>query len=264
MGMRREFSGISVARKEGLKQNIRFESFSFNPDNGQLWQGQSEIRLTPKAAAVLRVLIANAGSPVSKDQLFSSVWRGTAVTDGALTSCIQELRKAFGDDARRPRYIETRHRLGYQFVAVLSAPAAVAGHSSEEILAIAVLPFADISPEHDQGYLCDGLAIELISALSGVHGLRVVSRTASFQFRETGGDIRSIGSQLGVGYLVEGSVRKTEARLRVIVQLVDVAAGYHRWSQQFDCTPEDVFAIQDEMAEGVANTLRSAERALQA
>ncbi len=237
-----------------MGQQIRFADFSFDPETGQLRQGQAEIRLTPKAAAVLRVLAANAGAPVSKEQLFSTVWSETAVSDDALTSCIQELRKAFGDDAKQPRYIETRHRRGYQFVASLDA--AEPADRPKEPFAIAVLPFTDISPEHDQDYICDGLAVELIGAFSMVSGLRVVSRTASFQFRGEGADVRSVGSLLGAGYLLEGSIRKTKDRLRVIVQLVDVMSGYYKWAQQFDRTPEDVFAIQDEIIEDVINVLR--------
>ena len=257
LGGFRDFSGISTAKgqEQSLGQCVRFDGFSFDLETGQLRQGTSEIRLTPKAAAVLRLLVTNAGSPVSKDQLFSLVWSETAVSDDALTSCVQELRKALGDDARQPRYIETRHRLGYRFLAPL-ASAAGAAHPNKPPFAIAVLPFTDISPQHDQDYLCDGLAMELISALSAVRELRVVSRTASFQFRGPGADVRSIGSHLGAAYFLEGAIRKTRDRLRVMVQLVDVTSGYHKWSQQFDRTPEDVFAIQEEITEGVIGALR--------
>jgi adenylate cyclase len=223
-----------------------------------LWSGSREIRLTPKAAAVLKVLITHAGQPVSKDDLFAAVWSDTAVSDDALTSCIQELRKALEDDARNPRFIETRHRRGYQFVARLTATEAAADASSPaaDTSAIAVLPFADMSPGRDQDYLCEGLAEELINALTHIDGLRVAARTASFQFRSSGADIREIGRQLGVGTLLEGSLRKADDRLRVTVQLVEVDTGYHRWSQRFDRRLDDVFAIQDEIAESVATSLR--------
>ena len=114
-----------------------------------------------------------------------------------------------------------------------------------EISAIAVLPFADMSPERDQDYLCEGLAEELINALTRIEGLRVASRTASFQFRATGADIRAVAQHLGVGALLEGSVRKMDDCLRVTVQLIEVATGFHRWSQRFDRKLDDVFAIQD-------------------
>ena len=134
---------------------------------------------------------------------------------------------------------------------VADSPAA-----TRDISAIAVLPFADMSPGRDQDYLCEGLAEELINALTHIDGLRVAARTASFQFRATGADVRAVGRQLGVGTLLEGSVRKADDRLRVTVQLIEVATGYHRWSQRFDRTLDDVFAIQDEIAESVATSLR--------
>jgi DNA-binding winged helix-turn-helix (wHTH) protein len=103
-----------------MERDVRFDGFRFELGSGRLWSGAQEIRLTPKAAAVLGVLVAHAGDPVSKEALFESVWRDTVVTDDALVSCIRELRRALGDDAREPRYIETRHRRGYRFAASLT------------------------------------------------------------------------------------------------------------------------------------------------
>jgi len=241
-------------------RDVSFSGYRFDAGTGRLWAGTREIRLTPKAAAVLNALVRRAGQPVSKDELFASVWNGTAVGDDALTSCIQELRRALDDDAKQPRFIETRHRRGYRFVAQLSAPAAESGPPAQPhadaISSIAVLPFADMSPARDQDYLCEGLAEELINALTHIDGLRVAARTASFQFRSAGADIHEIGRQLAVGALLEGSVRKADNRLRVTVQLIEVATGYHRWSQRFDRLLDDVFAIQDEIAERVVASLR--------
>ena len=244
-----------------MEQGVRFGGYHFDIDTGRLWFGKGEIRLTPKAAAVLRMLVTHAGEPVSKERLFASVWSGVAVSDDALTSCVQELRRALDDDPKQPRFIETRHRLGYRFVASLrtgTAPETLEQirPSNADVTAIAVLPFADMSPDRDQDYLCEGLAEELISALTHIDGLRVASRTASFQFRGPGADVRAVGQQLGVGTLLEGSVRKADDRLRVNVQLVEVATGFRRWSQRFDRRLDDVFAIQDEIAESVATSLR--------
>jgi adenylate cyclase len=243
-----------------MEQGVRFDRYRFDVETGQLWAGKEEVRLTPKASAVLKVLVAHAGEPVPKENLFASVWSGTIVGDDALTSCIQELRRALADDAKQPRFIETRHRRGYRFVAPLAtaapAPAAASAASAPDISAIAVLPFLDLSPDRDQDYLCEGLAEELINALTQIDGLRVASRTASFQFRNPGADVQDVGRQLGVGTLLEGSVRKADDRLRITVQLIEVATGYHRWSQRFDRTLDDVFAIQDEIAESVVTSLR--------
>ena len=242
-----------------MKQAVRFGSYLFELGSGRLSAGEREVRLTPKAAAVLKELVTRAGTPVSKEELFASVWSGTIVSDDALTSCIQELRRALADDPRQPRFIETRHRRGYRFIApVTDAATEAADHSPDPggISTIAVLPFADMSPEHNQDYLCDGLAEELINALTHIDGLRVAARTASFQFRGGAADVRDIGRQLGVGALLDGSVRKAADRLRVTVQLVDVRTGYHLWSERFDRTLDDVFAIQDQIAESVATLLR--------
>ena len=225
---------------------VCFGRYRFEPQIARLCSDEREIRLTRKAAAVLGLLVACAGRPVTKAELFASVWSDRVVSDDALTTCIQELRKALGDDPRKPRYIETRHRSGYQFVAALS----------RGVAALAVLPFADMSAARDQEYFCEGLAEEMIDALANVDGLRVAARSASFQFRRAGLDIRQVGRQLGVEALLVGSVRKYAERLRITVQLIEVASGYHKWSHRFERTLGDVFAIQDEIAQAVATLLR--------
>jgi adenylate cyclase len=235
-----------------MERDLSFGRYRFEPVTGRLWAGPQEIRLTPKASGVLRTLVARAGTPVTKDELFASVWDGACVSDDALTSCVQELRRALADDPKQPQFIETRHRRGYRFIASIKDPVPAA----PEAMTIAVLPFVDMSPEHDQDYLCDGLAEELINVLAQIDGLRVSARTASFQFRDRGADVGEIGRRLGVATLLEGSVRKAANRLRVGVQLIDVETGYHWWSQRFDRTLDDVFAIQDEIAECVATRLR--------
>ncbi|HEX6396846.1 MAG TPA: winged helix-turn-helix domain-containing protein, partial [Steroidobacteraceae bacterium] len=151
-----------------------FGNFRFEPASARLWQDDTEIKLTRKAALVLAALLEKPGEPVSKSALFATVWRGTVVSDDALVTCVQELRKALGDDAKQPRYIETRHRQGYRFAAPVVSELAA---GTDDSLAIAVLPFADMSPGRDQDYLCEGLAEELIDALAHIEGLRVAART---------------------------------------------------------------------------------------
>src|SRR5262245_52482503 len=113
-----------------MEQDVSFGRYRFEFETARLWSGESEVRLTPKASAVLKGLVTNAGKPVSKEELFASVWNGTAVTDDALTTCIQELRKALADNVKQPRFIETRHRRGYRFVATLSQIVAGNGAAS--------------------------------------------------------------------------------------------------------------------------------------
>ena len=254
---------MAVARAQNaIEPVIGFGSYRFDNQTGRLWSDGQEVRLTPKASAVLKMLVERAGHPVTKEALFASVWKDTVVSDDALTSCIQELRKALADDARQPRFIETRHRRGYQFVAKLSdGPNQTLQQSTGQATAadsIAVLPFTDMSPDRSQEYLCEGLAEELINALTGIDGLRVASRTAAFQFRSAGADVREVGRQLGVATLLEGSVRKSEDRLRITVQLIEVETGYHRWSERYDRKLDDVFAIEDEIAKHVVTLLKGA------
>ena len=122
---------------------------------------------------------------------------------------------------------------------------------------VAILPFVDMSPQRDQDYFCDGMAEEIINALCCVPGLKVASRTSSFQFKGRNDDVREIGRTLAVGAVLEGSVRKAGDRLRITAQLVGTRDGYHLWSETFDRRLEDVFAIQTEIAQQVARTLRS-------
>lgn len=131
-------------------------------------------------------------------------------------------------------------------------PAANAGSEPR----VAVLPFVDMSPEKNQDYFCEGMAEEIINALCAVHGLRVASRLASFQLKDRAGDIREVGRLLNVQSVLHGSVRKAADRLRITAQLINVADGFHLWSQTFDRSLEDVFAVQEEIARDVVAALR--------
>jgi TolB-like protein/thioredoxin-like negative regulator of GroEL len=121
---------------------------------------------------------------------------------------------------------------------------------------IAVLPFVDMSAGRDQEYLCDGIAEEILTALTQVSGLRVAARSSSFKFKAQGLDARAVGARLGVDVVLEGALRRAGDRLRVTVQLVEVEGGYQRWSQRFEGEAAEIFAIQDEIAAAVAKLLR--------
>jgi len=131
-----------------------------------------------------------------------------------------------------------------------------AGASGPQLASIAVLPFADLSPDHDQEYFCDGMTEEIIDALAKINGFRVVARTSSFAFKGKQQDIREIGQKLNVATVLEGSVRKDGDRLRVTAQLNSVADGYHLWSETYERELKDVFAVQDEISRAIVNTLQ--------
>ena len=142
-----------------------------------------------------------------------------------------------------PTGIQRDHNPGFRAVVADDKPS------------IAVLPFVDMSPEKDQGYFCEGVAEEILNALTKIQALSVAARSSSFQYKTGGGDVRKIGQELGVKTLLEGSVRKSENRIRVTAQLVKTEDGYHLWSKTFDEELKDVFAIQDEIAACIAEAL---------
>lgn len=245
---------------------LLFGDCALDPARRELRRSGGLVHVEPQVFDLLLHLIENRDRVVSKDDLLSAVWHGRIVSESTLSNRINAARSAVGDSGERQLFIRTVARRGLRFVGEVTQEAAepargeaAAGPApvpQDEDPSIAVLPFADMSPERDQDYLCDGLAEELINVLTNIDGLRVAARTASFQFRDPGADIRDVGRRLGVGALLEGSVRKAADRLRITVQLIDVATGYHLSSRRFDRTLEDIFAIQDEIAESVANTLR--------
>ena len=135
-----------------------------------------------------------------------------------------------------------------------ATPSAAGVHAA--VKSIAVLPLADMSPERDQEYFCEGMAEEVLNALTKIQALRVASRSSAFAFKGQNLDIRRVGEQLGVGTVLEGSVRKAGNRLRITAQLINVADGYHLWSDRYDRDMEDVFAIQEEIAGNIVKALR--------
>ena len=139
---------------------------------------------------------------------------------------------------------------------VAPSTTSVAGAGANDRSSIVVLPFADMSPEKDQEYFCDGMAEEVINALAQLEGLHVVARTSAFSFKGRDIDVRKIGGELGVQSVLEGSVRKAGDRLRVTAQLINVADGYHLWSERFNRQLDDVFAIQDDISASIVETLK--------
>jgi len=221
------------------------------PDLNQITKAGSKISLEPKAIEVLLCLAGNAGEVISRKEIIKKVWAGTFVSDGVLAYCISELRKAFGDDAKNPRIIQTIPRRGYRLIAPVSEIQTETGVRPS----IAVLAFIDMSENKDQAYFCDGISEEIINDLAQIKGLNVASRTSSFAFKDRPEDIRVIGRKLDVDTLLEGSVRKSGDHLRITAQLVNTADGYHLWSKSYDRKLKDVFAIQDEISHNIVQSL---------
>ncbi len=219
-----------------------------------LKRGQAKT-LEPRAFELLTYLIEHRDHVVEKQELFDQVWKESFVTDGALTQEIKNIRRAIGDDAASPRYIRTVQKHGYRFIADVTEERQAADDPSVEP-SIAVLPFANPSAAPENEYFCDGLAEELLNALTRVSDLRVVARTSAFAFKHRHLDVREIGRRLNAAAVLEGSVQRTGNRVRILTQLINASDGYHLWSERFDCEMDDIFAIQDEIAGAIIDKLK--------
>jgi len=195
--------------------------------------------------------------------IFHAILHGNFDSSGAGSAMEAVLRRSLAKSAS-DRYSNlgelVRDLEAVSTSSAVSALSTSVRHAEEPLPSIAVLPFADMSAARDQEYFCEGIAEEILNSLTQIDGLRVASRTSSFQFKHSDEDVRQIGERLSVRTILEGSVRKAGDRLRVTVQLIDVANGYHLWSKRYDSELKDVFEIQDEIAQ---NTARALEPLLQ-
>lgn len=245
-------------------RRIAFGDYQFDCGTRQLWRGDTEIKLAPRASALLAILAERPTQVVGKQELIDRLWKGRAVGDDALTSCVQELRRALGDDPRNPRFVETRHRRGYCLVLPTSpAPAASADPTTDRArlpalsdkASIAVLPFLNLSEDPGQEHFVDGITEDIITELSRFRYLFVIARNSSFVYKGRGVDVRQVARELSVRYVLEGSIRRTGTRIRVTGQLVDALDGSHIWAERYDRQLEDVFAVQEELTQAIVGAL---------
>src|SRR4051812_19856424 len=239
---------------------LSFGHYRLQPRRG-LSAGAREVRLTPKALSLLSFMAERPGEVVTKDELFAAVWPETTVGDAALVTCIQELRSALKDDARQPRYIETLHRRGYRFIGK-AAPATVkdavdkpAALPLPDRPSIAVLPFSNMSGDADQDYFADGISEDLITGLARIRWLFVIARNSSFVYKQRAVDVKQVSRELGVRYVLEGSVRRAGNQVRITAQLVDATSGAHHWAERYDREIGDIFAVQDEITQSVVGAI---------
>jgi len=244
-------------------QALAFGRYRLDPRHGLMF-GAREVKLTPKALALLSYLVERPRALVTKDELFAAVWPETTVGDAALVTCIQELRKALRDDARRPLYIETLHRRGYRFIGKTTSLDRSSGFGNKidalslpDRPSIAVLPFSNMNGEADQNYadqdyFADGISEDLITGLARIRWLFVIARNSSFVYKKRAVDVKEIGRALGVRHVLEGSVRRDGGRLRISAQLIDATTGAHHWAESYDREVGDIFAVQDEITRRVA------------
>jgi TolB-like protein len=250
---------------------FQFEDFVLDSDRRELARGSEPIGIGPQVFDLLLYLVQNREHVVTKDDLIEGVWAGRIVSESTLTSHINAVRKAIGDTGNEQRLLRTIARKGYRFVGnvweagasrnVAPDVAAKPDRSEEAGLlvpdrpSIAVLPFLNLSGDVSQDYFVDGVVEDIISALSRVRWLFVIARNSSFTYKERAVDVKQVGRELGVRYVLEGSLRRATTRVRITGQLVDASTGATLWSERFESALEDLFELQDQMATSVVGEL---------
>jgi TolB-like protein len=231
----------------------------------ELRRGAELIAIEPKAFDLLVFLVLHRDRVVSKDDLLQAVWGGRIVSESALTTRINAVRRALGDDGTAQRLVRTFTRKGVRFISEVAempdqamptagerpCPAAPAADKPS----IAVLPFQNMCGDPEQEYFVDGMVEEIITALSRFPRLVVIARNSSFTYKGKATDVRQVGRELGVRYVLEGSVRKAGNRVRIAGQLINSGTGAHIWADRFDGTLDDIFELQDQVASSVVSAI---------
>jgi TolB-like protein/DNA-binding winged helix-turn-helix (wHTH) protein/Flp pilus assembly protein TadD len=289
-----------------LNEPFKVGEWHVDPSTGRIQLQNSEVRLEPKVMTVLVCLAQEAGKVVSREQLEATAWAGTVVGYDSLASTIIKLRKAFADDSKNPRVIETVPKRGYRLIAAVKPALTEKANTAPEPVepgttlpktgkrplmiavfamlvivvflvwtfagpnlsdpdpnhrtatdkpGIAVLPFKNISNDPEQDYFSDGMTADLITDLSKISGLSVIARNSVFTYKNNPADVRKVGEELNVRYVIEGSVRKANNTLRISARLIDTRSGFNLWADRFDGSLENIFVLQGEVAAKIISSL---------
>jgi transcriptional activator of cad operon len=268
---------------------LRVGAWRVDPRAGQISRQGEVVRVEARTMKLLLCLAERAGEVVSVEELLDQVWSGVVVTPDSVYQAVASLRRLLGDDAKQPAYIATVPRLGYRMVAAVSPwvddlrvePPRGTRRRAWMLLtlgaaigiglvcfsitdrvperSVAVLPFLDLTTQAmNEEYFADGMTEELIDRLSRIPGLRVPAPTASFFFKDKQLPVAAMAKSLGVTYVLDGSVRKSDTTLRIAARLVRAADGYVVWSATYDRPSGDKLQVQDDIAREVAQELRLA------
>lgn len=239
------------------QKTYQFEGFTLDMTRRILRVMDREIKLRPKSFDVLCCLVEHAGQLVTKDDIIRNVWAGLTVTDESLARCVSDIRLSLCDRDRH--IIKTIPPRGYLLAVPVSGPESAlpksVAPSTPPRLSIAVLPFANLSSDPDQEYLADGLTDSLTTDLAHIPGSFVIARSSAFTYKGRAVNAQQIGRDLGVRYLLEGSVQKSGDRIRVNAQLIDAQTGTHLWAERYDRDIADVLAVQDDITCRIALSL---------
>src|SRR6476469_5625072 len=235
-----------------------FGPFRLDVAAGILFRGAEPVALGQRAIALLQILVEGGGNPISKDRLIESAWPGLAIEESKLAVQIAALRRVFAEEPGGDSWIKTLPRRGYRYVGPIAVKEqenqGAAGNEQPDLAppdkpSLAVMPFTNMSGDPEQEYFADGMVEEIITGLSRIKSFFVIARNSSFTYKGRAVDVRQVGRELGVRYVLEGSIRKAGPRVRIIGQLIDATTGHHVWANRFDGELSDIFELQDRVTE---------------
>jgi TolB-like protein len=259
----------------------RFGKYRLDPDRMELWNGDQPVAVEPQVFSLLQFLVEQRERVVSKDELIDAVWQGRIISDATLNTRINAARRALGDSGKKQSVIRTLPRRGFRFIAEVadfgSSPSvrsdtatnfdpvsdeATVMETSSDIdmqlpdkPSIVVLPFTNLSDDPQQEYFSDGITEDITTALSQIRWLFVIARNSAFSYKDQARDVRQVAMELGVRYVLEGSVRKAGERVRVSAQLIDGTSGHQVWGNRYDQTLADIFQLQDVLTETIMGAI---------
>jgi TolB-like protein len=256
---------------------LEFNNFVIDTDRRELKGADGVIHVEPQVFDLLLHFAQNTNRVISKNELIEQIWKGRVISDAALNSRINAARRAIGDTGKQQTLIRTVHRRGLLFAAEVVATrrndqlSSTAGSMAQPIPepqkltlpdkpSIAVLPFQNLSGDPQQEYFADGVVEDIITGLSRIKWLFVIARNSSFTYRGQAVDVRRVGREFGVRYVLEGSVRKDGERVRISSRLVESETGVHLWAERYDRRLKDIFALQDEITLSVIGAIEPSLR----
>ncbi len=260
-------------RRRSVHIRYLFTDFVLDTDRRELTRLGTAVAVSPKVFDLLLHLVQNRTQVVSRDELIDAVWNGRIISESTLGSHINWARTAIGDSGKDQRLIRTAARRGFRFIGEVmedqpadpttnfDSPSSAAETPEDgswtisDKPSVAVLPLLNLSGQPDQDYFIDGIAEDIISELSRCRWLFVIARNSSFTYKGRSVDARQVSRDLGVRYVLEGSVRKSAERVRITGQLIDATTGMHVWAERFDGVLEDIFALQDQFAASVVGAV---------
>jgi len=259
-------------------------SYLIDKDRFEIRQGGKNVAVEPQVFDLLLLLIENRERVVTKDEIVEKIWKGRCISDSAISSRIKSTRSAVGDDGKLQTLIRTVNRRGFRFVGEVTvappqakpptlsdmAPQRVTPPGAEledsgigidlslpEQPSIAVLPFHIVSGDEDSQIISDGVSLDIMTRLARTRWLFVISRGTAFRFRGPSHEARIVSRKLGVRYVLQGSADFTGRRIRVRAALVDAVANCEAWAGKFDCELDDVFRIQEEIANEIVSAVET-------